>query len=179
MTSMLASLTVHNGSEVSAEDLRAMLARCSPCSLRARFLGSGVALEQLAAALTGAASSRTLVARVGTTVVGIGSVDGPAPYELAVLVEDRWQRRGVGRRLVTTLVSTAAAHGVDELTVAMAVGNVAAQRLVRALWPCARFTAPEAGMVEGLLSLRDTEFLQHSPLRVGTPGLAETKAGSR
>jgi GNAT superfamily N-acetyltransferase len=36
-------------------------------------------------------------------------------HELGVLVEDRWQRRGVGTALVDRLVASARARGIDQL----------------------------------------------------------------
>ncbi|MDT7783508.1 MAG: hypothetical protein QOF58_1927 [Pseudonocardiales bacterium] len=167
--------TLHEVADVPLDEVRAMLARCSERSLRGRFLGSGFAGEQLVRALTGTTSLRTLVARVGTVTVGIGSVDELAPYELAVLVEDRWQRRGVGRCLVTELAAAAAARDVDDLTVTMAVGNVGAWRLVLSVWPGAEFTSPESGVVEGFLALRGTNLGQR-PLRQAA--LSEIVPGS-
>jgi GNAT superfamily N-acetyltransferase len=36
-------------------------------------------------------------------------------HELGVLVEDGWQRRGIGTKLLTCLVASARARGVDQI----------------------------------------------------------------
>jgi GNAT superfamily N-acetyltransferase len=41
---------------------------------------------------------------------------GGGTAELGVLVEDAWQRRGIGRRLVAHLISSAPARGITTLT---------------------------------------------------------------
>ena len=51
------------------------------------------------------------------SVVGHGMVAlGPDMVEAALLVEDRWQRQGLGSRLLRALAEHAAAHGATELT---------------------------------------------------------------
>jgi acetyltransferase len=55
--------------------------------------------------------------------------EGPARAELAIVVADEWQGRGLGRRLLARLVRHAARAGVARLEGVTRVGNAAMQRL--------------------------------------------------
>jgi GNAT superfamily N-acetyltransferase len=48
---------------------------------------------------------------------------GSGTAELGVLVEDAWQRRGIGRRLVAHLITAAPARGITTLTASVLAGN--------------------------------------------------------
>ncbi len=84
-----------------------MLRRCSAATLRHRFHGFTDGMAYLNGQLK--ASEVVVTARRGTSCVGLGvlAADGPRPWQLGVLVEDAWQRHGVGTRLVTALLSEA------------------------------------------------------------------------
>lgn len=90
-----------------AEALARMMSRCSLATRHQRFHGvvTDIPPAYLRSCLTG--EHETRVAQVGTDVVGFASVgpvfEEPDVHEVAVLVEDRWQRRGVGRSLVLSL----------------------------------------------------------------------------
>lgn len=102
-----------------AAALADMLARCSPRTRYERF--HGVVREippgYLRRCLHGEAQEALVAELVtGGRLVGLAST-GPVPsapdvHELGVLVEDRWQRKGIGRLLVEELVAHAAASGV-------------------------------------------------------------------
>jgi GNAT superfamily N-acetyltransferase len=55
------------------------------------------------------------------------------PGELAVLVADRWQRRGVGRRLVNDLVKRCEAAGLTHLEAMSDAANSGSYALVRSI----------------------------------------------
>jgi GNAT superfamily N-acetyltransferase len=59
----------------------------------------------------------------GLHVAGLASLvadpDDPARAELGVLVQDRWQGRGLGTALVSSLVTRAVGRGVAELAAAV------------------------------------------------------------
>jgi GNAT superfamily N-acetyltransferase len=57
---------------------------------------------------------------------------GGTEAEVALAVADDWQRRGVGRALVTELAARARTVGVDRLTARVLPGNAAARGLFRA-----------------------------------------------
>lgn len=56
---------------------------------------------------------------------------GSGTAELGMLVEDAWQRRGIGRRLVAHLVAAAPARGITTLTAAVLAGNAQVADLLR------------------------------------------------
>jgi len=88
-----------------------MVLRCSAESLYSRFL-TVVAPETAASRFVDSLGSDSVtwwVAEAGPSVVGVGATyqfdDGTA--EVAILVEDAWQRRGVATRLLPALVEAA------------------------------------------------------------------------
>lgn len=98
-----------------------------------------------------------LVALAGTEIVGVAEYvrDGARPRtaDLAVMVSDGWQRRGVARRLLTALTALARERGVDELRADVLAGNGAATAALRRGWPDASATRAEGGSVGYLLPL--------------------------
>lgn len=83
-----------------------------------------------------------LVAEVDGEIVGLASYDvlrdgDGHEAEIAVLVEDAWQRHGLGRRLMRRLARAAAERGVHSFTAYMLGDNAAAVRLLRSLAPAA------------------------------------------
>ena len=92
-----------------AEALTRMLSRCSPMTRYRRF--HGVATEfpptYLRRCLTG--EHVAMVAEEDTEVVALASVgpvfEEPTVQEVATIVEDRWQSKGLGRALVASLLA--------------------------------------------------------------------------
>ena len=132
-------------------DLIAMVGRCSPDSRHSRFLtwSAGAATNHIDT-LFQDARSRTVVVRVrGTGIVAVGSLflygDGLA--EIALLVEDAFQGRGIGRLLVEALRTHADNEGVTSLELTALANNTRLLRLFRG----ARFSPVEAGTVSGTL----------------------------
>jgi predicted N-acetyltransferase YhbS len=89
-----------------------MVGRCSRTSLFHRFHGFTDAVE----------SARTLLARTDTLVawndercVGMATLAraGDGTADLGVLVEDDWQRRGVGSRLIAATLDAASRDGTE------------------------------------------------------------------
>ena len=95
-------------------DLLAMLGRCSSRTLYQRFHG----------ATDGTFHARDLARRTGHLTVGAWTrsgcigiatlAPGEGIYDLGVLIEDAWQRRGVGAVLLRRLAELAAAAGISE-----------------------------------------------------------------
>ncbi|WP_369182321.1 GNAT family N-acetyltransferase [Streptomyces sp. Y1] len=115
----------------------AMHERCSPASLRLRYHGpvrdAGRYLDHLLDARHG--RSLAVTAPDGR-IVALGHLmwdDGEA--ELAVLVEDAWQRHGLGTLLLRRLAATALAAGIGTVYAVTHAGNaglIAAMRRLAA-----------------------------------------------
>lgn len=78
-----------------------------------------------------------LVALAEGEVVGVARYDRgavPEEAEFAIIIEDAWQRRGLGRLLMTRLVEEASRHQVCTFTAHILGENRRALRLVAALF---------------------------------------------
>ncbi|MBB5790612.1 GNAT family N-acetyltransferase [Jiangella mangrovi] len=110
------SVTIRAATPRDAGDVSAMHVRCSTETVRHRYHSvpamTGRFLSQLLGtdiALVAEAPNRTVVA-----LANLGRDDG-ATGELAVVVEDRWQRAGLGSTLLDHLVTMARLVGYREL----------------------------------------------------------------
>jgi GNAT superfamily N-acetyltransferase len=92
----------------------AMLRRCSRTSLFHRFHGFTDGASYFGALLQGGPLNHVFAAWCGSQCVGIanGGAEAMGVIDLGVLVEDAWQRRGIGTWLVASLLVDARAHGV-------------------------------------------------------------------
>jgi GNAT superfamily N-acetyltransferase len=130
-------LTVRQAAARDRPALEAMFQRCTPQTIYRRFHGQVKAFPQayLAEALAEAPAHFAIVACDGPRVVALASCrladtaatetadagrDGMAPggsgaAELGILIEDTWQRRGLGRELLARLVAHADSLGLPEL----------------------------------------------------------------
>jgi N-acetylglutamate synthase-like GNAT family acetyltransferase len=99
------------------EPVREMLSRCSRMSLFHRFHGFTDAAHYFGALLRKGPVDQTFLAWYGSRCVGVASLGGGASgvSDLGVLIEDAWQRRGVGTRLVVSLLADARARGTTTL----------------------------------------------------------------
>lgn len=103
-----------------AARVRAMHERCSPETRRLRYFTSAPRLPE-------EVLMRLLVPREGVTLVAVapdGTIGAMATLhhpahedvgEIAVLVEDAWQRQGLGTELLRALAESAAERGLREL----------------------------------------------------------------
>jgi AcrR family transcriptional regulator/GNAT superfamily N-acetyltransferase len=112
-----------------SDAVAAMHERCSEQTLYRRYLTAvGQWRDITLRRLSGGHRGATLVAMSEDgTIVGLGHVfpDAPSPTrtaEIAVIVEDAYQRRGIGTRLVAHMLDLAARLGFDDV-----VGTVLAQ----------------------------------------------------
>jgi GNAT superfamily N-acetyltransferase len=162
-------LLLHDGSEVLLREagpsdvplVDALHARCSPASRRARFLSPTPRLDpdQLRA-LVDPAGGRSVLAltRDGGSAVGLADLRlVEAPVEPAsvtpsatfgVLVEDRWQHRGLGTALVRRVAETAVELGMGELHGTVPADKVRITRLLRRAG-----LRPTAVLADGTLQL--------------------------
>ena len=78
-----------------------------------------------------------LVAVHDTDIVAVARWDriaaGSPEAEIAVVVEDAWQHRGLGHFLMRRLVTEAAQHGITFLTASVLTDNRPAMRLAQAI----------------------------------------------
>ncbi|MEP7021445.1 MAG: GNAT family N-acetyltransferase [Pseudonocardiales bacterium] len=97
------------------DDLLAMYARCSPVTTYHRWHGHlrSFPAAYLSAMVTGNDEHIAVVARHDDEVIGFASAAEIAPHtrELGVLVEDRWQRHGVGGQLLSRQLADCVALG--------------------------------------------------------------------
>ncbi|MFF5253525.1 GNAT family N-acetyltransferase [Streptomyces leeuwenhoekii] len=134
-------LTLPEGSDITVrradtDDVaaaRAMHERCSPATLAMRYHGPVGDADRYLNHLLSPRFGRTLAVQTASgRVVGLGHLlwDGDET-EVALLVEDAWQRRGVGGELLRRLVAMAAEAGcasVYAVTQSSNTGMVAAMR---------------------------------------------------
>lgn len=94
-----------------------MAARCSPTTLFHRFHGVTDGVAYFRALLGDHAEHETHIAWYHSRCVGMATIapntEGAA--DLGVLVEDRWQRRGIGSRLVASMLAGAQERGLTTL----------------------------------------------------------------
>jgi ribosomal protein S18 acetylase RimI-like enzyme len=148
------------------EALRAFIARCSPETLYRRFHGTGPRAidRELTRIATPADDHRSWVVVDGGEVRGTASLarSGSGATEMAILVEDRWFRRGIGRALIGALTAHAERDGLDIITASIQADNERAVRFIRAVAPRAsiRFVGgaelevelPVAAVASGLVA---------------------------
>jgi GNAT superfamily N-acetyltransferase len=109
----------------------------------------------MAGELISPSGGASLLAVLGSEVVGMATI---APYdggtfELGVLVEEAWQRRGIGSALVHQAARLARARGADDVV-------CLARRDDRAALP----TIARAGL-RGLLQVTDDRFVIRADVR--------------
>uniref|UniRef100_UPI0031DD28D0 GNAT family N-acetyltransferase n=1 Tax=Streptomyces hawaiiensis TaxID=67305 RepID=UPI0031DD28D0 len=126
-------ITVRRADTRDLEAARAMHERCSPRTLKLRYHGPVGDADRYLKHLLSPRYGRTLAVQTASgRIVGLGHLlwDGDET-EVALLVEDDWQRRGVGAELLSRLVGMAVEAGcssVYAVTQASNTGMVAAMR---------------------------------------------------
>lgn len=102
-----------------ADAVAAMHDRCSRATLFSRYhAGTRSIPRRLLHRLLAPPRGRTVVGVVGHAVVALGQLintTSPETAEVSLLVEDEWQRRGVGRALLAHLARAARGAGHREL----------------------------------------------------------------
>lgn len=113
------SILVRRARPADAAALGRMLDRCSPRTRYERFHGVVEAIPPgyLRRCLHGDGQEARVAELVTGELVGLASTGPVAPEvcELGVLVEDRWQGKGIGRLLAADLMAHAAAAGATLL----------------------------------------------------------------
>jgi GNAT superfamily N-acetyltransferase len=124
----------------AASDTQAVLAmvgRCSRASLFHRFHGFTDGVAYFAALLRDSPANETLLAWSGSACVGVATlgVSAAGIVDLGVLVEDAWQRRGIGTRLIASLLGSARARGVATVHADVLVDDVFILPILRGIGP--------------------------------------------
>ncbi|WP_204043454.1 GNAT family N-acetyltransferase [Acrocarpospora phusangensis] len=154
-----------------AEAVREMHARCSPESLRSRYFGPMPRLsDRVIALFTNPAKGVTFVTHLagGDRVVAMSNLMDVAAgeAELAFLIEDDWQGRGLGRILLRHLLNIAPGRRIHELTASVYSTN---HRML-ALFKAAGAILPRgAGMVVDLRMPLDGDQFHGDQLDVFEP----------
>ncbi|MFF1448954.1 GNAT family N-acetyltransferase [Streptomyces sp. NPDC058274] len=127
------AITVRRADTSDVEAAKAMQERCSPRTLSMRYHGPVGQADRYLNHLLSPRFGRTLAVQTASgRIVGLGHLlwDGDET-EIALLIEDEWQRRGIGGELLGRLVSMAVEAGCDSVyavTQASNTGMVAAMR---------------------------------------------------
>lgn len=128
-----------------------MHTRCGEETLYRRYHApmTGVIHRRMARRLVAPVGGRALVAEVGPRLVGHAMVvptdeETPETWELGVIVEDAWQRRGIGTALVRHGARLARACGADEVVLVTQPGNDALLKTVGRAGFLARITRVDA-----------------------------------
>ncbi|MEV6025022.1 GNAT family N-acetyltransferase [Streptomyces sp. NPDC052036] len=127
------AITVRRADTSDLEAAKDMHDRCSPRTLSMRYHGPVGDADRYLNHLLSPRFGRTLVVQTASgRVVGLGHLlwDGDET-EVALLVEDEWQRRGIGSELLGRLVTMAVEAGCESVyavTQASNTGMVAAMR---------------------------------------------------
>ncbi|MEU6477095.1 GNAT family N-acetyltransferase [Streptomyces sp. NPDC047017] len=127
------AITVRRADTGDLPAARRMHDRCSPRTLALRYHGPAGDADRYLNHLLSPRFGRTLAAQTASgRIIGLGHLlwDGDET-EVALLVEDDWQRRGVGAQLLGRLVTMAVEAGcasVYAVTQASNTGMVAAMR---------------------------------------------------
>ena len=112
-----------------------MWERCSLATRIARFHAPvrDIPASYLETVLSDPATSLVAVHGSAREVAALASLipGSCGSAELGVLVEDAWQRQGIGRELVARLIAAAPAHQVTELTASVLAENAKVADLLR------------------------------------------------
>jgi GNAT superfamily N-acetyltransferase len=119
------------------EAVLAMLGRCSRESLFHRFHGFTDGVAYFGALLRDRPATESLLAWRGSACVGVATlgVGTTGIVDLGVLVEDAWQRRGIGTRLVTSLLDGAREKGVTTVHADVLADDAFILRVLRQIGP--------------------------------------------
>jgi len=130
-----AELTLRPATRDDLDGVRALHERCSAATLSSRYLGGGAPGDARLRRLLEPAGGRTLLAvTADDRVVAMASLLAEGDLgEIAVLIEDDWQRRGLGTALLRRLFAYAGRGRFAALVAHTAADNVAMLRTLRRL----------------------------------------------
>jgi GNAT superfamily N-acetyltransferase len=129
-------ISVRRVTDSDARTIASMWQRCTLASRIARFHAPvrNIPASYLTAVFADPSASVVAACQHCGAVVALASLipnAGQDSAELGVLVEDAWQRAGIGRRLVAHLIATAHARGITALTASVLADNASVADLLR------------------------------------------------
>jgi len=142
-----------------APRLQAFVGRLSPDSIYFRFMTSLRELSDEAAAQLVNVDYRQRMALLATLpdgddeiVIGVARYGArptaPDRAEVAIVVEDRYQRNGLGRFLMRRLAEYARQHGIRALTATLSANNVRVKEFIKHLSLPVKVVAAEHGELD-------------------------------
>lgn len=146
-----ASIVLRQGRPGDAEGVLALHGRCSAETLFQRYhTGTGTMPRRFLHRLLMPPRGMSLLAVCGHEVIGLGQLipGGAEIAEVSLLVDDAWQRKGVGTALMARLAVLAASKGVRKLMAVSLPGRDSVFRTARRAG-----LAPEPQEEEGLLRI--------------------------
>jgi GNAT superfamily N-acetyltransferase len=159
------------------ERLDRMFRRFSPESVRMRFFSSLPSVPRsalLRLAVVDHQRDEAIVALDGNEIVGVAGYnglqsaahEGMRDAEVAVAVEDAWQRRGLGRLLTRHLAGVARERGCDAFRIRILPDNRPALRFLRDLVPDAsvRFDGGEYAALLPLHRSQEMNLCETTPV---------------
>ena len=156
--------------------LMRMHQRCSTDSVYRRYAAPLARIVDRFARRLLMAGGGALVATVGAGVVGLASLSGveAGVAEVSLLVEDGWQRRGLGTRLLTGAARLARGQGADEVVLRSRTHNPALMSLALASGLRARIRLDGGAVVvtvgvDGLKPLTSVPGPAVRPVTSGAP----------
>jgi GNAT superfamily N-acetyltransferase len=166
-------LTVRASTEHDLASTAIMHRRCSARSLLGRYRLGGrppavLALDrQLRAPLSFVVSAGgpDPSAVIATASLTNDAQHGPSSLQIGVLVEDSWQRQGVGRELVRHLAGVAVLVGFNDLVAYPGPSATVAQGLLVRVGTTRLVEAPEGNHLHAAIPMRAVEGL--GPVRTG------------
>jgi GNAT superfamily N-acetyltransferase len=166
-----AELLIRAATADDLEGVRRLHAHSSPRSRRLRYLGSAqVPSDSRLRRMLEPAAGMTLLALHTDPASGAERVVAMAGLltegdlgEVALLVQDAWQRRGIGTALLRRLIATAARMTCSALVAHTGADNVAMLRTLR------RFGAADGGERDGTLLSVTLPVVGHQPANDETP----------
>lgn len=110
--------TLRRGGAADADAVVVLHERCSAETVYRRYHAPMPRVNaRFARSLLCPGDGMSMVVTVDGAVVALGMLaTGPSGPELGLMVEDRWQRRGLGSRLLRALAEEAADRGMETLT---------------------------------------------------------------
>lgn len=143
-----------------AERIRRFVTRLSLHTQTLRFFtGLGAPAASLVCALIAVDERRdALVATLEGEIIGhaMSYLGGVADVEIAAVVADEWQGKGLGSHLIDTLLFRAAVRGARTVGMDVLGENRRVLRMVRRLWPDAQMKVA-SGSVEVTAMIQQAE----------------------